>query len=295
VDSVSQTQLPATVSAPEGFSFVISGQGFGSSAVVAVTGYDLTVTQCTNTAINCTIRNKSDGTSPATPLVLIVRNPDSSEECSRDDLFTLTGAAPGTAPTITGVTPSRGTQNDFPIRINGANFSQRENVEVLLGRTVVPVQSVSADGTSVIVSFPFAGLPQSGPLDVVVRNLQPYSTKATEAVLVNGFTYENQPLRPCFIATAAYGSPFDRHLPAFREFRDRVLLKTSAGAAFVSFYYRHSPGAAEAVAGHPALAAIVRLVLTPVAWVLEIPAVFSAAVTMLSIFAAVRLWRKRSI
>ena len=288
VDSVSQTQLPATISAQEGFSFVIAGQGFGSSAVVALTGYDLIVTQCTDTAINCTIRNRSDSAAPAMPVVLIVRNPDSSEECSRDDLFTLTGVAPGTAPTITSVTPSSGTQNDFPIRINGANFNQRENIEVLLGRTVVPVQSVSADGKSVIVSFPFAGLPQSGPLDVIVRNLQPNSTKSAEAVLVNGFTYVNQPLRPCFIATAAYGSPFERHLAAFRWFRDHVLLKTSAGAAFVSFYYGHSPSVAEVVAGHPALAAAVRLVLTPVAWVLENPAVFLTAVILLTALAAVR-------
>ncbi|HUW60580.1 MAG TPA: PKD domain-containing protein [Candidatus Bathyarchaeia archaeon] len=288
VDSASQTQLPATVLAQEGFSFVITGQGFGSSAIVALTGYDVTVTQCTDTAINCTIRNTSDGASPAMPVVLIVRNPGSNEECSRDDLFTLTGVAPGTAPTIASVTPSSGTQNDFPIRINGANFSQRENLEVLLGRTTMPVQSVSADGKSVVVSFPFAGLPQSGPLDVIVRNLQPNSTKSVEAVLVNGFTYVNQPVRPCFIATAAYGSPFARHLPAFRGFRDHVLLKTSAGAAFVSFYYGHSPSVAEVVASHPALAAVVRLVLTPVAWVLENPAVFLTAVIMLAVLAAVR-------
>ena len=295
VDSASQTQLPATISAQEGFSFVLSGQGFGSSAIVALTGYDLRVTQCTDTTLNCTIRNTTDGSAPGMPLVLIVRNPDTNEESSRDDLFTLTGAAPGTAPTIESVTPSSGTQNDFPIRVNGANFNQRDNLEVLLGKTMVPVQSVSADGKSAMVSFPFAGLPQSGPLDVVVRNLQPNSTKSAEAVLVNGFTYVNQPLRPCFIATAAYGTPFARRLPAFREFRDQVLLKTSAGTALVSFYYRHSPAAAEVVASHPVLAAVVRLVLTPVAWVLENAAVFLTAVAMLTVFAAIRRRRKRSI
>jgi hypothetical protein len=190
------------------------------------------------------------------------------------------------------VTPSRGTQNDFPIRIDGANFNPAKDLQVLLGKTVVPVQSVSADGKSVMVSFPFAGLPQSGPLDVVVRNLQPGSTKAAEAVLVNGFEFVNQPARACFIATAAYGSPFARHLPAFRAFRDDVLLKTSAGTAFVSFYYDHGPVVAAVVADHPALAALVRLVLTPVAWMLEYPAAFFAAAAMLGARAAIRRWRK---
>lgn len=40
----------------------------------------------------------------------------------------------------------------------------------------------------------------------------------------------------CFIARAAYGSPYDSHLDDLREFRDRVLMRTRPGRALVQLY-----------------------------------------------------------
>jgi hypothetical protein len=65
----------------------------------------------------------------------------------------------------------------------------------------------------------------------------------------------------CFIATAAYGSPLDRHLKPLRWFRDRVLLKSKPGQAFVEWYYEHGPQAASVVAAHPVLKVLVRSIL----------------------------------
>jgi hypothetical protein len=69
---------------------------------------------------------------------------------------------------------------------------------------------------------------------------------------------------PCFIATAAYGTPMADEVNVLRTFRDAYLLNSALGTAFVDTYYRVSPGIAEVVAAHPALAAVVRAMLVPV-------------------------------
>ena len=68
----------------------------------------------------------------------------------------------------------------------------------------------------------------------------------------------------CFIATAAYGSPFEGHVEILRQFRDAYLLPTRAGQAFVNAYYNLSPPVAEFIAEHNSLRAMVRWSLAPV-------------------------------
>lgn len=67
----------------------------------------------------------------------------------------------------------------------------------------------------------------------------------------------------CFIATAAYGSPFERHVVLLREFRDSYLLTNRIGKWFVETYYRLSPPAAEFIKWHPYLKPVVRFALLP--------------------------------
>jgi len=67
----------------------------------------------------------------------------------------------------------------------------------------------------------------------------------------------------CFIATAAYGSPFESHVKILRDFRDVYLLPTKAGSAFVDAYYRLSPPIADFIAVHDTLRAAVRVGLMP--------------------------------
>lgn len=69
---------------------------------------------------------------------------------------------------------------------------------------------------------------------------------------------------PCFIATAAYGTPMAADIDTLRAFRDTYLLHSSAGTAFVDTYYRISPAIASIVAKSPVLAAGIRLILLPV-------------------------------
>ncbi len=73
----------------------------------------------------------------------------------------------------------------------------------------------------------------------------------------------------CFIATAAYGSSLDPHVEALRIFRDRYLLTSRAGRAFVAFYYRQAPPLAAFIARHETLRLLARWALTPLVYGIE--------------------------
>lgn len=62
----------------------------------------------------------------------------------------------------------------------------------------------------------------------------------------------------CFVATAAYGSPMAYEVSAFRAFRDRFLVPTKLGKAFVRFYYKKGPIAAHFIAKNETLRAVSR-------------------------------------
>lgn len=68
----------------------------------------------------------------------------------------------------------------------------------------------------------------------------------------------------CFIATAAYGSKEEAHVVELRHFRDRVLMQSVAGRAFVDAYYAVSPSLASVVREHETLKRTVRAVLGPI-------------------------------
>jgi len=75
---------------------------------------------------------------------------------------------------------------------------------------------------------------------------------------------------PCFIATAAYGTPTAEQIDVLREFRDVVLLESTAGSRFVALYYRLSPPIADFIARSDLLRTLVReLLVDPVVWIVE--------------------------
>jgi List-Bact-rpt repeat protein/Big-like domain-containing protein len=75
----------------------------------------------------------------------------------------------------------------------------------------------------------------------------------------------------CFIATAAFGSKFEKHVQLLRRFRDLYLMPNNIGRAFVRAYYKYSPPIADVIAKHDTLRMMVRWGLAPligVSWML---------------------------
>ncbi len=75
---------------------------------------------------------------------------------------------------------------------------------------------------------------------------------------------EGRMVNVCFVATAAYGTPYEGKIDVLREFRDEVLSKSSLGRKFIQFYYAHGAALAEPVARSEWLRALVRIFLLPV-------------------------------
>ncbi|KAF5426597.1 CASH domain-dontaining protein, partial [Candidatus Methanophagaceae archaeon] len=63
---------------------------------------------------------------------------------------------------------------------------------------------------------------------------------------------------PCFIATAAYGTPLHEDINVLRDFRDGYLMTNPAGRSFVNVYYTTSPPIAKVVSENEELRTIVR-------------------------------------
>jgi len=70
-------------------------------------------------------------------------------------------------------------------------------------------------------------------------------------------------LLPCFIATAAYGTPMADEIEILRQFRDEYLITNPLGQALVDLYYSISPPIANLITEHPRLKPIVRAGLLP--------------------------------
>jgi len=77
------------------------------------------------------------------------------------------------------------------------------------------------------------------------------------------FTKEEEKKAPCFIATAAYGSPLHPHVDVFRDLRDKYLIPSKLGRLLVELYYGYSPHVADFIAKHKSLKVAVRISLLP--------------------------------
>ena len=105
----------------------------------------------------------------------------------------------------------------------------------------------------------------------------------------------------CLIATAAYGSELTPEVTLLRNFRDRDVLETSAGAnfmqAFNAFYYGFSPQVASFISSNNNLRTVVKAILYPLVGILYLSNIMftvtsfngELAVTLAGMFASISL------
>jgi tetratricopeptide (TPR) repeat protein len=97
-----------------------------------------------------------------------------------------------------------------------------------------------------------------------VLKLDPANKDAKENLKLLGDYRLGKHKRKCFIATAAYGTPFASELWYLRTWRDKQLLKTRPGTYFITIYYKLSPYLAEVISHSEILRSIVRKTLKPI-------------------------------
>ena len=68
---------------------------------------------------------------------------------------------------------------------------------------------------------------------------------------------------PCFVATAAYGSPLAEEIGALRRLRDRYLRPTAPGRALIALYEAVGPTLADAIREDDEARGVVRTLLAP--------------------------------
>jgi len=76
--------------------------------------------------------------------------------------------------------------------------------------------------------------------------------------------YKSSSSSSCFIATAAYGSPYVLEIDILRHWRDTSLNSNIFGELLVVFYYKISPPIADFIKNSKKIKSLVLLILKPI-------------------------------
>jgi hypothetical protein len=142
------------------------------------------------------------------------------------------------------------------LRARPANAASMEIEALQIPRDVPAGETIEVD---------FGGLSYERHYWVAVRAVD--ACNATSTIAVTEYTtppIQFTTVSPCFVATAAYGTPMADEIGALRRFRDRHLLPNPVGAALVEAYYAIGPDLASLVAADEDRRAAARTLLSPI-------------------------------
>ncbi len=192
---------------------------------------------------------------------------------------------------------------DFTLTVNGSNFVS--NSKIQWNSANIPNATNFVSSTQLTVTIPLSDIATAGTANVTVVNPAPGGGTTSALTFTISTTAPAPPAGGgggggCFIATAAFGSPLEKHVQILRDFRDRVLLNSPLGKALVTFYYEVSPPIAQTIAQNEGLRFITRVMLMPVIGVaylilqmgMFMTVLFFAVILFMVIF-TIRILRKR--
>ncbi len=232
--------IELSITLKEADSATLSEDTFVLNAGASATAY-LNVSDSAVGTYNTTVRATSQGNTGVFDEVTVKTN---------------VTAAPAAAPNITSFAPpspvsdTEGATRTFNITINQiVSVSwQMNGTEV---QTNTNVTEASYTNTSAVIG--------TWNVSAIVNN-----TNGTD---IQTWIWTVEAPSPCFIATAAYGTPVHEDINILRKFRNEVLSTNTPGKAIVETYYSTSPPIANALAANNGLRASVRvLLLTPLVY-----------------------------
>ena len=177
------------------------------------------------------------------------------------------------------------------------------NIDNTNGSVYIAVANASAAGIpeAVLANITFKGL-SKGSTALEIQNAtlnDEYGNVIIPETLNGTINVTEAPPSPCFIATAAYGTPLHEDINVLRKFRNEVLSTNTPGKALVETYYLTSPPIANALAANNELRASVRvLLLTPLVYFAGITlngGLFALIIALLAGAIAISILRKYGV
>jgi hypothetical protein len=254
------------------FTLTVNGSNFVSNSVVRWGRADLPTTFISATQLTAIVSASDIATGRY--VTVTVFNPTPGGGTSGDSTFTVNNPMPVISSLSPGsVAPASGA---FTLTVNGTNF---------VSTSVVNWDGDARATTFVSATQLTAAITATDVLTLATINITVFNPTpgggTSSAVTFSVAVPVPGGGGGCFIATAAFGTPLEKHVQILRDFRDRFLLTTSAGQAFVKFYYEVSPPIAGKIAQSEGLRFITRGSLMPFVGMAYLVVTYGVTATLL--------------
>ncbi|RLI12228.1 hypothetical protein DRO33_02915 [Candidatus Bathyarchaeota archaeon] len=194
---------------------------------------------------------------------------------------------------------------DFAIEVSPQKIEVYQGEAATVAVAVKPVSGTPRQVKLAVVGCPVGASctlskNTATPPDTVTLTIDAGSAKGTYTITITGKSLAKTRQasitltikeKRCFIATATYGSEVAGEVMFLRNFRDNIVLSTSAGKAFYKvfdpFYYSWSPYIAQAIIRNSWAKTLVKFLLYPLLASLKAAAATAAPLTALNPEAAV--------
>ena len=120
--------------------------------------------------------------------------------------------------------------------------------------------SITIGGTTIGV---VESSPSSANNTLSIQNMRDDIAAYRKAVVPESSSVDKMSFAGCFIATATYGSPMEKEVYFFRQFRNNYLASTRPGRALMRAYYKLSPPLAQVIHKNENLRKLTRILLQP--------------------------------